>query len=400
MVRPLRKLHSLLIVGLLVTGLSVSAVALWLWPEDAPSPVLALPLRIVSGEDGSKLAADLIPPQSGLVELPLTISGRASIGPKGMLQQEWAGFHVEARFHGTAISIRFEDGINRWRILLNNGKAGRVEVSRPGMNDLRISGLNPGDYLVRVEKISESFEPASFGGILVDPEGNQLAAPPLLSELIEFIGDSDTVGLGNTARTRDCSGEEIYSATDTTVSFGPQVAVRIGADYRLLARSGIGLVRNAGGDSPGDTMVHSYLRSLPSEPAAKRLQERSASIVVTGLGSNDFGTNFAQGEPWESAEEVSADFGVALQAFVRDRAQENPGALQVLLAFGEYGNPLLRPYRDAEVALRENGIDVILVVLPKLGRKACAWHPSLDDHKLIADRLVAAITSARSPKER
>jgi len=81
-----------------------------------------------------------------------------------------------------------------------------------------------------------------------------------------------------------------------------------------------------------------------------------------------------------------------LIAFLRDRVRENPGAIQVLLAFGEYGKPLLVPYQQAEAALKADGQQAVLITLPKLDRSACFWHPSAGDHDLIASWLTTAIS--------
>jgi len=385
-----RRLRKLGFFGLVASLATLAAI--WIRPEAARPHVPVPRIENAAGTDGRWFMAQLVPPQTGQTRLPMLVTGRVAAGKKDMLVQEWPGFHAMARFKGEAVSVRFSDGLNRWRVTLNGGAAGQVEVSRPGVTDLRISGLAPGEYTIRVEKISESSMPASFGGIFVDGEDQVLPAPRPLPRLIEFIGDSDTLGFASTANRRDCSEEEVFSATDTSRAFGPQVATRLGADYRIVARSGIGLVRNYEGTTPHSTMPARYPLAIPSEPAAARLPERAADIVVTALGSNDFGSAFAEGEPWQDKEALGQAFAPALIAFLRDRVRENPGAAQILLAFGEYGDELVEAYEAAEVALRQDGVRVALVTLPKLGRRACAWHPSPQDHTMITDWLSGVIT--------
>lgn len=382
-------------LGFLLLGLTVLGIAgFWMRPAPARPHVPVPPIRSSPGATQTWFNAEMVPRQDGLTALPLLTAGRASAGPGGMMVQEWPGFHAEARFRGTGVSVRFEDGLNRWRILLNGGKAGTVEIARPGVGDLRISGLPPADYRIRVEKISESSMPASFGGILIGGGAEPLPSPRPPPRMIEFIGDSDTVGFANTATTRDCSEDEVFSATDTSLSFGPQVAARLGADYRMVARSGIGLLRNYGGASPHTTMASRYAMALPGDPGATRLPDRPADVVVTALGSNDFGSDFAKDEPWQDKRQLSDDFARTLLSFLRDRVRENPDALQVLLAFGEYGDELVDPYKAAESALRAEGVRTVLVTLPELRRDACSWHPSQKDHKMITDRVAAAISAA------
>ncbi|MTH35105.1 lipase [Paracoccus limosus] len=352
-------------------------------------------LVVAQGADGSRPVGALQMPQPGLVALPLRIVGRAAPGPEGALRQEWPGFHVSARFEGTEAWVRFNDGINRWRVLLDGGRSGRIDLALPGGRDLHLRGLAPGAHEIRVEKISESFMPANFGGILIRRDaGAALPAPPPAARLIEFIGDSDTVGFANGATQRDCSEAEVFARTDTSASFGPALAAALGTDYRMIARSGIGLLRNYGGAAQDATMRSRYPLALPGEPAASGLPQPAADVVVTGIGSNDFGTELTPGEPWSDLAALSRDFGPALTEFLRARVRENPDALQVLLAFGEYGAPLVEPYREAFAALQADGARATLVVLPQLERSACFWHPSLADHALIAQSLALAIRAS------
>lgn len=373
----------------------VAAIAAVLATHFLPRPArpqIMVPQVSLTQNADQPLRAMLVEPQSGLAALALVINGRASAGDKmGTLSQEWPGFYVEARFVGPAARVRFQDDSNRWRVTLDGGRAGAIEVARPGMQDLRIEGLAGGPHLIRVERISESFTPASFGGIFVADAAAALPAPDPRPLTIEFIGDSDTVGFANGSDRRDCTESEIYATTDTSRSFGPQVAQALGADYRIVARSGIGLMRNYGGTAPQSTMRSRYAQALPSDPTATRLPQRGADIVVTALGSNDFGSEFAATEPWQDNQALSPDFEAALIAFLNDRARENPDALQVLLAFGEYGPELTGPYEAAARALAAKGVRTALVTLPKLQRTACQWHPSAQDHAMIADRLIAAI---------
>ena len=117
----------------------------------------------------------------------------------------------------------------------------------------------------------------------------------------------------------------------------------------------------------------------------------SADILVIGLGSNDFGSDFAAGEPWSDKAALSAAFGPALARFAKARMDENAGARLVLLAFGEYGPDLTQAYQTASDMLRAGGIASDLVVLDKPQRNACAWHPSAADHTRIAQVLISVL---------
>lgn len=378
-------------IGVLALSLLLAAVVgFFAWPAP-PHPITPVP-TLDSGQSGLRTA--LVAAQPGLIALPGQVVGRAAAGAEpGGYRHEWPAFHALARFEGTAITLRFDDPANRWRVTLD-GQA--IALSRPGRKDLRIEGLAAGPHVVRAEKISESHAPALFGGFFLDPGATALPAPRPAPHLIEFIGDSDTVGFGSTAERRDCSEEEIYAATDTSRAFGPQVAQALGADYRIIARSGIGLLRNYGGAEPERTMDRLYPLALPGDPGAAALPQRQADTIVVALGSNVFGSDLAPGERWTDKDQLRHDFGPELADFAAARQHENPGALMVLLAFGEYGPELVEAHQAASEQLTAQGIANRLVVLGKPGRNACLWHLSASDHAMIARTLTEALDAPRS----
>ena len=372
---------------LALTGAAlVAGLASLAWPEP-PLPDPPVPLLRLSPDAG--FSAELVAQQPGLTPLPAQVTGRVAAGAgPGAFLHEWPGLRAQARFQGDAVSLRLNDDIDRWRVTLD-GRA--VEIARPGPKDLRIGGLPPGPHEIRAERISEWHGPAEFGGFFLGPGATALPPPEPSSRLIEFIGDSDTVGFADTARQRDCTSEQVFAATDTSLAFPAQVAQALGADYRVIARSGIGLLRNADGLEPGRTMRQLYPLALPSRPEAAALPGQRADILVIGIGSNDFGSDIGKDEPWPDQAALSRDFGPALTDFARARLAENPGAQLLLLAFGEYGDKLTAPYQQAADTLTAEGFATDLVILPKLERTACLWHPSLADHALIAETLTASI---------
>lgn len=359
------------------------------WPRP-PLPETPVPALRLAPD--APFSARLMEPQPGLTPLPARLTGRMAAGrTPGSILHEWPSLQAVARFQGKAVTLRLNDAVDRWRITLDGAV---VETARPGQKDLRIDSLTPGRHEVRAERTSEWHGAAEFGGFFLDPDATALPAPDPAPRLVEFIGDSDTVGFGNTALRRDCNDEQVFSATDTTLAFPARVAREFGTDYRVIARSGIGLMRNAGGLAPAQTMRQLYPLALPSHPDLAPLPARKADLLVIGLGSNDFGSDFAPGEPWQDHATLSRDFGPGLTEFARARLTENPGARLILLAFGEYGEALTDPYRQSAGTLAAEGFAVRLAVLPKLERTACLWHPSLADHAAIAQILDKAIREA------
>lgn len=362
----------------------------WQFGLRAPRPALPVPALQLDAAAG--VSARLMPVRADLVPVAARIGGRAAAGPDGGYRHEWPGFYAEAQFQGPEIWLRFDDALNRWRVSLDGTS---IALSRPGRQDLHIAGLSPGPHVIRAETTSEAGAPTLFGGFFLADGGLGLPPPAMRARLIEFIGDSDTVGFASTAERRDCTPDEIFSATDTSRAYPVQVAQALGADYRVVARSGIGLLRNYGGADSGRSMPALYPLTLPGSPQATGMAQRPADTLVIALGSNDFGSDFASGEPWADKTALAEDFGPALLGFARDRLAENPDATLILLAFGEYGPDMTGAYQFAADALRAEGRDLRLVVLPAPQRNACLWHLSQDDHAMIARSILSALEQPR-----
>lgn len=312
----------------------------------------------------------------------------------GGAEHEWPGFTAEAHFFGTSVVLRFDDAVNRLRISLDGGEGGVFQLARPGRADFTLAHLPRKAHRITVEKLSESWEPATFGGFFLTPGTTALPPPPGPARRIAFIGDSDTVGYGGMVSHRLCNEGQVFGATDTTESYPALVARHFGAESIVTARSGIGLVRNYGGADPGRTMAGIYAQTIPGRIETAGLIAPPPEVIVVALGSNDFGSEFTPGEKWNSDEALQPDFETALTRFLQERRAEYPSALLVALAFGEYGAGLTGAYRNASNTLRREGARIVMVELPRLDRLGCHWHPSPRDHAMIADRLNSAIDAA------
>lgn len=360
--------------------------AFGLWQVASPrlpqGPVPALETQSAGSAIAALREGAALPP--GAQPLSLATTGR--ILPDGPgFRHQWPAVQATARFEGDQVLALFDDALNRYRVTVGGTV---LLLTRPGNAQLHISGLGPGPHDILLEKLSESPGPARFGGFFLPSGGQALPPPAPLARSIAFIGDSDTVGYGNTAASRDCTAEQVFLTTDTGQSFGPRVARHFGAEFGVVARSGVGLVRNYDGAEPGRSLPDIYPLLLEGGPVAA---ESTAGVIVLGIGSNDFSTSLRTGEGWADVAALRADFQATLLYFLRSLRAANPDALFVLLAFGEYGEDLLAAHRAAHDAFLAEGARAELLILPELGRGACHWHPALADHALVAERLIAVL---------
>ena len=322
--------------------------------------------------------------------------GRAATLPAGTgFRHQWPGVYAAVRFGGDVLIVAFDDTVSRYRLTVDDGSGPALVITRPGKSALRLAGLGPGPHTARLDKISETL--GGVGGVdgfFVPSDGEPLAPPDGKPRQIELIGDSDTVGYGNTSTTRDCSGDDVFRATDTQESFGPRVARHFDADYQITAMSGIGLVRNYDGVSPGVNMITKYPRILFDQDTPYAFADWAPQIVVVALGSNDFSSDVRSGEPWGDQTALASDFETRFVAFLEALRARNPDAYLLLAAVHEDNDGYLSAQHAVLTSMQARGeTRVGLIELPKMEEGACHWHPSLRDHEVIADALIGYIRS-------
>jgi lysophospholipase L1-like esterase len=377
-------MHAGRTAGRLVAAVLTAALG---WAEPGVAGTLTgLPLDDPSLSDAQPLAAAV----SGRV-VPVAVPAGGGAASSLGFRHAWPAIVAVARFEGDRLVAAFDDDANRYRIRIDGGPEHLVD--RPGRWALRFDGLGPGPHTARLEKLSEAGA-GTFAGFLVPAGGAALDPPAPSARRIEFIGDSDTVGYGNTSPTRVCEGEEVFLATDTQASFGPRVARAFDADARIVARSGIGLVRNYGGGQDG-TMSDLYPLALTDEAAPLAADGWAPQIVVLTLGSNDFATPLGPGEPWPDQSALRDEFQAAVTRFLAGLRARYPDAFLLVAVPREYDGGDYAVATEAAVeGLRTEGEAAIdLIPLPVLERTACHWHPSLRDHGAMAETLIAYIAA-------
>ena len=233
--------------------------------------------------------------------LPLHVGGRVAQTPIGQgYWHQWPGTYFEGRFRGTGVAVRVNDSVNILDIFID-GQLVRT-ISKPGDGQVEFNGLTDSEHSVRVEKRTEAaWTSAQFTGIFVPDAAEVLSVKPRARQ-IEFIGDSYTVGYGNTSSKRECPGDGVWATTQTQLAFGPLTAKHFDADYRVNAISGRGIVRNYNG-SAGLHLPEAYPNIINLENASildsnMAADDWTPQVVVIGLGTNDFSTPLNPGEKW------------------------------------------------------------------------------------------------------
>ncbi|SFK24786.1 GDSL-like Lipase/Acylhydrolase family protein [Sphingomonas sp. NFR04] len=290
----------------------------------------------------------------------------------------WPGVYFEGRFKGTAVTVSIEAGIDHLAILIDGVE--RAVLKKPGRVERRFDGLADGEHVIRVEKLTET--QSGYSRMLGITTNGTPLSPISRARRVEFIGDSHSVGYGDTSDSRTCTPDAVHDTTNTSLAFGPLLAKKWDADYRVIAFSGRGVVRNYAGGNPGETMPLLYSRSIPGEPAPAAADDWKPQLIVINLGTNDFSTPVHGGEAWKDEAALRADYRSTYVAFVRRLQQANPGARFLLMGAANF---------VADVRAVAAATNVKAVEVPTLALTACNFHPSLSDQRRMADLVEEAV---------
>jgi lysophospholipase L1-like esterase len=336
----------------------------------------------------SQIVVDELSAPAHLAALPMQVGGRVQPEPGGMLLRQWPGTYFETAIRGSSAWFRVGKGDVSLRISVDGDAP--VQLVKPAPGLYRIAGLTRAPHRIRVQVASESQNgPTEFGGFFA-PAGVSTATLPTRSRQIEFIGDSHTVGYANTSSKHQCTDEEIWRTTDTTLGVPALTAAHYGADYQVNAISGRGIVRNYNGFA-ADTLPQAYPYVLFDKVRRYRDPNWHPQLIVVSLGTNDFSTPLNPGEKWSTRQQLQSDYESTSVHFMTALHQKNPQARFLFWA----ANP--SPELSAEIgkvvaSLSAAGIaNDGYVPVDGLAMISCNWHPSTADDAKIAAALEADI---------
>lgn len=341
------------------------------------------------------LLALLAGPAFAETPLPLKVMGRTVAEPQGGYRFEWPGVYFEAAFAGDKVSLRFDDNVNIYRVYVDG--VARATLLKPGKTTFTVDGLGAGAHTVRLEKITETQgSNGVFLGFFVEDADSVRPAPAAKPVLIEFIGDSYTVGYGNQSTTGTCTVDEVYSTTDTSAAFGPKSAKALDADYVINASSGYGMVRNYDGKDPNNSLPKLYRYDLFTQPVEHSFAGRAPDYVVIGLGTNDFSTPLKATEKWANSEALEADFEATYLTFVTDVRKRYPNAKIILMSTNHMGGVIKRLAQNVVSKRQKTGdTEISYLEITGITFGGCHSHPSASDSTKLATDIINHINGLK-----
>lgn len=345
----------------------------------------ALPILLAPTPIAAQQVVHIQVEPSQLHPLPFEAHGRVESDGRGSFIRQWPGTYFELAFRGRSAIFRLGPGDVSLRVRVDGGRAIALVKPQPGL--YQIAGVPAAIHRLRIDVVSESQEePSIFDGFF-GPSGDVSQQLPHRARQIEFIGDSYTLGYGNTSTKRECTDQEVWSTTDTSQGIAPRVAGRFHADYQVNAISGRGVVRNYNGFR-GAPLPNVYPYVLFDQKRVYSDPNWQPQLILIGLGTNDFSTALTRTEKWKKRAELRRDFENGYVRFVKYLRARNPGAF-ILLWIADTGNA----ETTSEVAnvadyLRRSGEERLgFVAIRGLALSGCNYHPSVGDDEVIAETL-------------
>lgn len=302
---------------------------------------------------------------------------------------QWPGTYFRAAFIGQQVFFRI--GKNNQILHIDVDGQSTPPLVKPEEGVYQVAGLANSRHTISIFVATESQSaPNTFGGFSI-PVDEKPSAAPQRTRQIEFIGDSHTVGYGNTSPTTKCSDAEVWATTDNTKAFAAITANHYNADYQVNAISGRGIVRNYNGFA-ADTLPQAYPFVLfdhkqPYNDAAWKPQ-----VLVIALGTNDFSTALHEGEHWKTRDELHADYEATYLHFLQQLRAKNPRAYIIVWATDLANGEIESEARKVVQSFQQLGDKhITFAPIHGLSFNACNGHPSLADDHAIAQKLIQLI---------
>jgi lysophospholipase L1-like esterase len=280
----------------------------------------------------------------------------------------WAGAYYRVGFTGRTVKLKQRGTIDFWA-RIDNGPVKFYDDVKGTVN-LTPSPLSAGNHTLQVnyQVVAGSYRgDAVFQGLVLD-SGATTFAPPSPGKLIEFVGDSITVGT--------------TSSQNARTAYGWLIGERLGTEHTQIAQGGACLVAAADG-CVGLERQFTKLNPNAATPDWD-FSRYQANAVVINLGTNDVGHGVS-----------SAQFQAGYTSLLRKVRAVYPQAwIFALETFrGRYV-----PQTQAAVKAAVDGGDPRVSFVDTTGWLGSgdltdSVHPNDQGHRVIADRLAPVIAA-------
>lgn len=299
------------------------------------------------------------------------------------------GFSFEGEECDVYTSLPNELDHNYLQYELDGAYQKRIKISKDQNQPFHITAPGNKRHTVWIYKATE----ATTGPVYIEKIAgeNLRSIPNSTAPLIEFIGNSITCGADADTSDMPCGKGEYHDYHNAYYAYGPRVARKLGVNYILSSVSGIGIYRTWNHEAPSMPQVYDKTDFQLGSTRSWDFSIYHPKIVSIALGTNDLsnGDDKTPRTPFDSAKFVSNYI-----AFVQFVKSKYPTAQIVFL-----NSPMVSGDRNLLLqncleAVKMN-IDhahpadkpVALFFFKPMNPGGCSYHPSVEDHAVLADEL-------------
>lgn len=312
--------------------------------------------------------------------------GRFDFSNTKSVKFDWSGVQIRTRFEGTSCSIKLKDGNNDYNVFID-GKLHKIFQTTADTIYVLANGLPDKVHSLLITKRTEAlFGIGTFEGFILDGGKDLVESFEIIKRKrkIEFVGDSYFTGFGADGNSSDC----LFSreTENSYLSFGPQLARKLNADYSIVAISGVGVTKNYG-DSLRTSeypLPYYYERTCMNDSLLWNFSGWQPDVVVVRLGRNDY---------WQKPHPKREMFRSAYLKFIKEIRKHYPKAQIFALCFPfrkdphcDYINSVVNELRSKNKDKYVHFIKVDIKFNPDRDF-GCEKHPNRFGHKKIADFL-------------
>ncbi|MBZ3905828.1 GDSL-type esterase/lipase family protein [Streptomyces griseiscabiei] len=280
----------------------------------------------------------------------------------------WAGAYYRVGFTGRTVQLRQRGTIDFWA-RIDDGPV-RFYDDVQGTVNLTPAALSSGRHTLQVnyQVVAGSYRgDAVFQGLVLD-SGATTFAPSAPTRLVEFVGDSITVGT--------------TSSQNARTAYGWLIGERLGTEHTQIAQGGACLVAAADG-CVGLERQYTKLNPNAATPDWDPARYR-ANAVVINLGTNDVGHGVS-----------SAQFQAGYSSLLRKVRAAHPGAW--IFALETFRGRFV-PQTEAAVREAVAGGDSRVSFVDTTGWLGSgdltdSVHPNDQGHRAVTDRLAPLIAA-------
>ncbi len=303
----------------------------------------------------------------------------------------WSSSGFEFTFKGSGVRAEIASnapgGTNAAyiKVFINGVEQPDISLTKANQTVTLAEGLDPNaTYTIRVVKRSNARSSTAALVSLKLNDGEKLAPPAQKTRLIEFVGDSITVGYSASAQASTSSSWST-ATEDGTKTYSEYIANAFSADYNVIAVSGRGIARNYGNTT--ERLIPLLYQSLDDYnlEGVKYDFKRQADVIVINAGTND-----ASGSVTGLSKE---EFMSTLKTFLLDVRAKNPNA-EIIYAYGMMGAGWMPQIKSVIEELRTAGDShITFLKLNQCNAKesGIASHPTAESYISRGDAIIELI---------